>query len=251
MNRKCESVTKKCFVSQKNDDVSPKNDIVSQIYFFFLIFMAYLSNTLKKMKILFDNATSVDIFPTLQTLGYTEEKINTLKQKVSELETLAQKQLKETAESMAETKKFQTAFKKVQNTYNIHIALCRILFQNDTLAQVALELSGTRKRSYSASVAQMQNFYAQILANEHLATKLATINIKKTDIQKTKTEIEALIALKNSQTKESSEAEQATEARDKAFEEIYAEYQTLSSYAKIVFKGSQVLETLGIKTRRK
>ncbi|WGU69404.1 hypothetical protein QIU18_06730 [Capnocytophaga canimorsus] len=65
-----------------------------------------ISELISKIKLAFANAKLPEILPQLQTLGYTEEKLNTYLQKVADLEQLMQNQKKEYAEQYAETEKF-------------------------------------------------------------------------------------------------------------------------------------------------
>ena len=53
---------------------------------------------INRMKLTFGNATLPEIFEVMKTVGYTEEKINGLKTKLTQLEALQQTQTKEYAD---------------------------------------------------------------------------------------------------------------------------------------------------------
>lgn len=209
-----------------------------------------IGEVIAKMKITFSNAKQPEIFAQLQTLGYTEEKLNGFLAKVSEVEQLSQNQKKEYAEQYAETKKFNEKRTEIDELYRCHLSLCKILFKGNTQASALLELAGVRKNAYGAWFQQVSNFYAQLLANAEFLEKVNTINIHESDLTAQNTALAALTKLKENQKKETSEAQKATEKRDIAFDELYADYAELVAYAKVLFENDQALEQLGIVVKR-
>lgn len=205
---------------------------------------------IQQMKLVFSNAKLPEILPQLQTLGYTEEKLNGYLKKVAELEQLAQNQKKEYAEQYAETEKFDAKRKQINELYIRHLSFCKILFKGDTLAAKTLEFAGERKAAYASWYQQVSNFYSQLLGNSEFLAKVGTINIKQTDLEAQKTALQELSALKESQKKEAGEAQKATEIRDEALDKLYPIYTELVAYAKVLFQNNQTLETLGIVVRR-
>lgn len=133
---------------------------------------------IQQMKLVFSNAKLPTILPQLQTLGYTEEKLNEYLQKVTELETLSQNQKKEYAEQYAETEKFDAKRKQINELYIRHLSFCKILFKGDTLVTKTLEFAGERKAAYASWFQQVSNFYSQLLSNSEFLAKVGTINIK-------------------------------------------------------------------------
>lgn len=81
-------------------------------------------------------------------------------------------------------------------------------------------------------------------------TKLQTINIKEEDLKTVQNQLAEVITLKERQKKEIAEAQKATEARDKHFDELYAQYSEFVAYAKVAIAQSQDLEALGISAKR-
>ena len=205
---------------------------------------------ISKMRIAFSNAKLPEILPQLQTLGYTEEKLNTYLQKVAELEQLMQNQKKEYAEQYAETEKFNQKRQEIDELYRRHIAFCKILFKGNVKAISVLELNAGRKNAYASWHQQVSNFYGQLLGNSDFLAKVGTINITQTDLEAQKTALQELSTLKENQKKEAGEAQKATEIRDEALDKLYPIYTELVAYAKVLFQDDQTLEALGIVVKR-
>ncbi|WP_404812021.1 hypothetical protein ACIRNY_10750 [Capnocytophaga canimorsus] len=209
-----------------------------------------ISELISKIKLAFANAKLPEILPQLQTLGYTEEKLNTYLQKVADLEQLMQNQKKEYAEQYAETEKFNQKRQEIDELYRRHIAFCKILFKGNVKATSVLELNTGRKNAYASWFQQVSNFYGQLLSNSDFLAKVGTINITQTDLEAQKTALQELSTLKENQKKEAGEAQKATEIRDEALDKLYPSYTELVAYAKVLFQDDQILEALGIVVKR-
>ncbi|MFJ1262054.1 hypothetical protein ACILDS_05080 [Capnocytophaga canis] len=205
---------------------------------------------ISKMRIAFSNAKLPEILPQLQTLGYTEEKLDDYLKKVAELEQLMQNQKKEYAEQYAETEKFNQKRQEIDELYRRHIAFCKILFKGNVKAISVLELNAGRKNAYASWHQQVSNFYGQLLGNSDFLAKVGTINITQTDLEAQKTALQELSTLKENQKKEAGEAQKATEIRDEALDKLYPSYTELVAYAKVLFQDDQILEALGIVVKR-
>lgn len=206
--------------------------------------------SISRMKLAFTNAKLPEINPQLAVLGYNEAKLNELLGKLTQLETLNQNQKKEYAEQYEETSKVEQKRKEIDAKYKTHLALCRVLFKKDVKAIAALELNGKRKTAFSGWYQQVSNFYAQLLQNPEFLTKAKTINFKEADLEAVKTLLSEVVTLKESQKKETAEAQKATETRDKAFDDLYPHYADLMAYAKAVLSEEQHLEAMGIIVKR-
>ncbi|MDO4228640.1 MAG: hypothetical protein Q4C98_02405 [Capnocytophaga sp.] len=205
---------------------------------------------IQKMRLVFSNGKLPNIQEQVSVLGYTTEKLDELLAKVVRLEELHQIQKTEYAQQYAETQKFDQKFAEINDLYTKHLAFCKILFKGDTLASASLDFAGKRKTAYSDWLVQVGNFYSQLLKNPAFITKLQQINIKEEDLKAVQSKLSEIIALKESQKKETAEAQKATESRDKFFDELYPQYSEFVAYAKVVFSKSQDLEALGIITKK-
>lgn len=205
---------------------------------------------IQRMRLAFSNGKLPNIQEQMGLLGYTTEKLDDLLAKVARLEELHQIQKTEYAQQYAETEKFDQKFSEINDLYTRHLAFCKILFKGDRLASAALEFSGKRKTAYSDWLVQVGNFYSQLLKNPAFIAKLQTINIKEEDLKLVQHKLSEIITLKESQKKETAEAQKATEVRNKFFDELYPQYSKFVAYAKVVFAHSQELEALGIVTKK-
>ena len=200
-----------------------------------------------KMKLTFANATLPEIFGVMQTVGYSAEKIDAMKDKVVHLETLQQMQTKEYAEQFSESQKFDTKRSEIDAAFTKNRELMKILFKGNIHAQSILMLDKTKPRTYAQWYEMVTNFYAQLEASPELLTKAVAININAAAISAQKLAIAELQALKVGQRKETAEAQTATDSRDKAFDELYPLYSEYIQYAKVLLQDNQALEAIGIK----
>lgn len=209
-----------------------------------------LDESIARMKVLFTNAKIPAILSKLETLGYTEERLNGYVEKVAELETLFQNQKKGYGQKFAQTKRVEEKRAEIDELFKKHLAFCKVLFKNDIQANATLQLAVGRKSAYAAWFQQVSNFYSQLLVNDAFKEKVATINIKEADIKEQQKALAELSALKEEHKKDIGEAQKATEVRDVAFEKLNSDYADLVSYAKILFQDDQTLEMLGIVVKR-
>lgn len=208
-----------------------------------------IDESIAKMKLTFDNATLPEIFDVLQTVGYTVERISLLKSQLTQLESLHQNQAKESADQYAETEKFNIKHAEIDSGYTTHRALLRILFKGNTHAWTALNLDELKPRNYPAWFQQVSNFYGQLTETSELQTKANTVGVTDTKVAAQKQALADLQSLKESQRKETAEAQAATEARDLTFDALYPQYTEYIQYAKILLAGNQVLEAIGVKVK--
>ena len=209
-----------------------------------------LNEWIAKFKLVFVNAKQPDILAVLQTVGYTEERLDGLSADLAVLEDLCETQKMEYAEQNAETQKFDQKKGAIDETYRTHRSIAKILLKKDLQAQVALNLNTSTKIAYAEWLRMVSNFYSQLSKSQALKTEVAKIGITETIIADTLTAIAELTSLKDSQKKETAEAQAATEKRDKAFDALYEQYTELMGYAKALLKGDQMLEALGIVVKR-
>lgn len=209
-----------------------------------------IPKVLSKMRLVFSNAKLPHILAELEKIGYIEDRLNGFLERLSELELLYQSKKNDYSKQYAETEKFNAKRNEIDELYRRHLAFCKILFKAETRAIASLELNVSKKSSYGVWFQKVSNFYGQLLSNEDFKEKVATINIKEEDLIAQKNALSALSTLKESQKKETGDAQRATEARDKVFQALYPEYSDLVAYAKVIFKGDQTLEQLGIVVKR-
>jgi len=201
-----------------------------------------------KMTLTFDNAMLPEIFEPMLAVGYTAENIVGLKAQLANLIVLQQTQTKEYAEQYAEADRFDIKRKAIDAVFVKDRALAKVLFKGNVHAQTILKLTDATPKEYSAWAQIVNNFYTQISAPELLA--LATkIDITAAKAQAQKFAMTDLQLIKDNQSKETAEAQTATDARDRAFDALYPLYSEYIKYARILLADNQMLEAIGIKVK--
>ena len=203
-----------------------------------------------KMKIAFTNAKDPDLLSELETVGITDAMLDANLTEITNLENLSQIQKREYGEQYAETDRFNLKKAEIDALFTRHRNLAKIAFKGDRQANTTLGIDAGRKQAFAAWFQQVSNFYAQILANPDFKTKAETVNIKETDILAMRTSLEEISEVKNSQKKETGEAQKATDIRDSAIDVLYPKYTQLIAFAKVLFPDDQTLEKLGIIVKR-
>lgn len=203
-----------------------------------------------QMKLAFGNAKEPEILSELQSVGITETHLNDYLQKIEHLESLNAAQRKEYGEQYDSTEKFDKKFEEIDALFMRHRNLAKIAFKNDRLAYTTLGINEPKKRAYAAWYLQVKNFYVQLIANADFKTKAAGINITDEVVAGQQEALQQIAVLKETQKKETGEAQKATETRDEALDELYPKYRDLVDYAKVLFKDNQTLEKLGIVVKR-
>lgn len=210
-----------------------------------------LDEQIADMKLAFANAMLPEIFNPMLAVGYIEEKIKGMKGKLSTLETLGEVKLKEYADQSAEQDKFDEKKTEVSGVFVTHIGLLRILFGDDVHARVSLNLDGSTPRMFDSWKQTLTSFYAQLESQPALLAKAATVGVTAQAVTAQKNALDELESLKESLKKETGEAQAATDARDRAFDEVYPLYTEYIKYAKIILPDNQILEALGVRVRAK
>ncbi|SIS46574.1 hypothetical protein SAMN05421789_101361 [Kaistella chaponensis] len=217
---------------------SPRNQYVSA------------EQLIAKMKVAFTNAKQPEILAELGTVGITETQLDAHLADITNLEQLSQQQIQEYGEQFAATDLFNEKKAAIDTTFARHRNLAKIAFKGDRQANTTLGIDAGRKQAFAAWFQLVSNFYAQILANPDFKTKAEGVNIKEADIAAMQTSLQEIVAVKNSQKKETGEAQKATDTRDAAIDVLYPKYTELIAFAKVLFPDDQTLEKLGIVVKR-
>jgi len=203
-----------------------------------------------KMTLTFDNALLPEIFGAMEAVGYTTEKITGMKEQLTNLVSLQQTQTKEYAEQFAETEKFNLKRADIDALFTKDRGLAKILFKGNVHAQTILKLTDASPKEYTAWAQVINNFYTQISATD-LLVKATAIGINASKVDTQKLALVDLQAIKDSQRKETAEAQTATDTRDRAFDVLYPLYAEYIKYARILLADNQMLEAIGVKVKQK
>lgn len=208
-----------------------------------------MDESIVKMKEAFSNASLPEIFAVMVTVGYTAEKIAELNAKTLALETLCQVQTKEYADQYAGQEKFKEKHAEINAVFNQHRSLLRVFFKSNIQAWVALKLDIPNPKAYSTWLELLTSFYAQIVSDPNLLAQVQTVSISMEAITEQTQALAELQTIKGSLRHETSEAQEATETRDRAFDELYPLYSEYIRYAKILLPNDQKLEAIGVRVK--
>jgi len=197
-----------------------------------------------KMKVTLDNATLPQIFAIMVTVGYTVEKIDDMKTKLSELVSLNAEQVKESAEQSAEQTKFDNLRKDINTLFNTHRGMLRIFFKGNDPAYKTLQLNVENPAAFGNWNQLVKRFYVQLAKPEMLA-QTAAISITKETVTAQQQALVELDSHKDNIIKESGDAVGATHTRDTAYDEFYPLYSDYVKYAKLLLPDN-LLKMLGI-----
>lgn len=203
-----------------------------------------------RFRLAFTNGKLPEILSEMQTVGYTEERLDAYLEQTNALETSSRNQKKEYSEQYAETEKFDTLRAEIAKMFRKHRGLLKLLFKGNTQVFALLRLNDEPTIAYSSWLQLLTNFYTQIKNTPELLVEVKKVNIQEANVDDALAQLETLRGLKKSQRKEISEAQAATEMRDKAFDELYPLYREFIDYAKILLSNNQSLEALGIVVKR-
>ena len=204
-----------------------------------------------QMKLTFGNAKLPTIFPVMETVGYSMPRIDALQSKLTVLELLQQTQTKEYADQYAESEKYAAKRSEIDVDFTKHRALAKILFKTNTEARAALKLDRAKPLAYADWYQMAVSFYNLLPANAAMLAKAETIGITAEVLAAQKQALIDLQTLKESQRKETAEAQQATENRDRAYDELLQLHAEYVKYARVLLSDSQALEAIGVRVKGK
>jgi hypothetical protein len=210
-----------------------------------------IDNFFNRAQVAIDNALQLPkIQSYLQEYGYTPEKLQQGKSLYETAFNLQQQQRREYGEQIAATETFNQLWQTAQASYMKCVKIARIAFKNNPGIATELDLNGIRKRTISGWLLQAQQFYNNALSNGEILAALAEYGINEEKLKTCLAETEAVAQANLAQEKEKGEAQNATQVRDKAIDELDAWLSDFIAIAKIALEAEpQLLESLGILQR--
>ena len=208
-----------------------------------------IAKKLSKYQLVLTNATDPEILKATTNFNYTAEKITEGTGLLSTAQQQNIQQGKEYGEQYSATEKLNEAIQKFHSSLYIpHLKLARKLFPNDPGIRASLCLDGSRKASYDEWSNEANLFYANALSTPKIKTRFALVNITEEVLQSGIDQLTQISQLRATQRNEFGEAQQATDMRDKALDEINEWMSLYFTVAKIALADKpQLLEKLGIK----
>ncbi len=190
---------------------------------------------------------SEEIKSAMAAYGYDETRLqkgNALYNKASELQTL---QVKEYGDKYSATDAMNLARAVANKIYMEHLKIARIALVGDRGAGASLELDGLRKVTFSGWLQQAKTLYANALSSPDVTTALGRFGITQEKLEAGQQLVDEVEQKLNVQLMEKGEAQNATQERDEAFEELEGWMSDFIAIARIALADkSQYLEVLGI-----
>ena len=180
------------------------------------------------------------------SIGRGEEHFQKSRQLFDEARRLYQKQRTEYGEQYEATDELQAARQALKKRYMRHLDFARVCFRKDVSAQETLALNGPRYDAFPAWSGPVRDFYDGLLENPALQETAAAINIGKDEVNARRDELRAVVKLRQERKREAGEAEEATDARDEAFDALKDQMEEDYDYAPLLLADQpQKLEALG------
>ncbi|WP_282039506.1 hypothetical protein [Saccharicrinis aurantiacus] len=147
--------------------------------------------------------------------------------------------------------KFTNDFKALNDRYNQHRSLAKIVFKNDGVNFVKLALQGMKSKAYVYKMETIRTFYRVALSDTNIQTKLARFMITPESLQESLSLLELTETNRAEYLNEKGESQEATRLKDIALQELDHWMSDFYQVARIALADQpQLLEVLGIKVKR-
>jgi hypothetical protein len=188
-----------------------------------------------------------EILKKLNAFDYTTERINEGKTMWENVNHLMTNQVKEYSLQYTATDEQEKFLKTTYAQYMVTVKVCRIAFKKHPDILSGLGVMGKRSRSLSGWLRRAKILYANLL---ELPTTLEIINKFGYTAEQLQKELDAVEQVEDLHVKQlsgKSAAQQATQKRDEAFDELCDWYSDFRGIARIaLYDDPQLLEGLGI-----
>jgi hypothetical protein len=191
------------------------------------------------------NAT---ILAKMTAAGYPVTDINNKLTQLADLRTLNETQAREYGEQFNATEAWQQRKAAYHPTYIDHVGLARIAFRRDKGVQNSLAVNEERAISQNDYIMQGLAFYDNALAAADVKMALANKGLTQALLEAGQSEFLTLKDMRETQQRESGQAQTATRNRDTVYEDLLAWEMDYRATAKIVLRESaELMEEIGIK----
>ncbi len=188
-----------------------------------------------------------EIKSALSTYGYDDARLKEGDALYTRAAGLQVSQVKEYGDQFAATDALDLAKAIANKTYMEHIKIARIAMQGDRGTGTSLKLTGIRKVTLSAWLDQTRTFYANALGSSEVIAAMGRFGITREKLETGQELVNEVERKLNSQLMEKGEAQNATQVRDEAFEELQDWMGDFIVICRIALDDrSQYLEILGI-----
>lgn len=207
-----------------------------------------IENFLRTAQVAINNTLSTpEILAIVSEFGYTEAEL-TKGQKLYDAALAAQQaQQKEYSEQKSSTDQAETLRNQLHEEYMVHLKLARIALDKQPALGQQLALNGRRKQTFAGWLMQVEQFYTNSLNTPGVLEALDRFKLTPEKLAATQAKLPELIAAKDQNEKEKSEAQRATQLRDEAIDALDEWLSDYIAVARIALaQDPQRLEALGI-----
>ena len=207
-------------------------------------FDAYYTNRLTALT----NASDADIVTLVAKAGYPPDMISSKMAELEDLKKMDDIQKKEYGEQYQATAYYDELAASLHPTYLDDVNWGKLIFKNDLAALNSLGLKGKRLRPESSYCNQALLFYEGVLSNSTYKAAMEARGITTDLLESGRTGFTNLKKMIPKKAKETGESQQATNARDKAWEKFDKWFVEFKKYAVLALgKTPQLREKLGWK----
>ncbi len=203
---------------------------------------------LLKAQVAIENASGNKVINTALTqFGYDNAKLIRGKNLYNDAITKQSKQKQEYGDQYQATDDLDATKAEANALYMKHVKIARIALNGKRGAWQALDLDGRRKQTFSGWVSQATVFYTNAQADKAIMASLAKFGITTKDLNDGLEKAKEVGSKLATQLKEKGEAQDATQVRDKAFDDLQDWMSDFIAIARIALEDQpQMLEVLGI-----
>jgi hypothetical protein len=190
---------------------------------------------------------SLEILKKLAAFGYTTEHINEGKAMLGNVMRLMTNQVKEYGKQYAATDAQEKFLNSTYSAYMITVKMSRIAFKKHPDILSALGVTGKRSRSLSGWLRRRRILYTNLFEIPDALEIITQFGYTAEGLQKELQDVEEVENLHIKQLSGKSAAQQSTQKRDEAFDELCDWYSDFRGIARIaLYDNPQLLEALGI-----
>jgi hypothetical protein len=187
------------------------------------------------------------IMERLSFLGYDETRLNTGYELFKRVRELYNEQKKEYGEQFKASEAMYKAWEIARVLYRQYSTLARIIFNNDAGTLSKLGLDKEQASKLANWITQANQFYNNAMNTKEIQDQMAEYTVTKERLQAALEEVNNLLKFEKEQETEKSEAQKATDERDKAFSQLDEYMYNLLQIAKVMlYDNPQLLEKMGI-----
>jgi len=207
--------------------------------------------TLEDYRIALENAVNqTEIATTMAEFGYDATKIAEGKQFLEATVLAYNTNKQEDDETVASRSDFDNKKAALTKTYAMQRKKAKIVFRNDEVILKKLDLTGAVPKAYASWLQLLKTFYNGIQSDPAIQSKLTVLQLTSEDVSNGLVAITELETARSLYLKEIGESQDATKAKDQAFELIDKWMMDFNAVARIAMKDRpQLLEALGLLVR--